>query len=790
MNRRGTGTAPPVVIEMSEGREVPESHEMPLAGLSVLEISSLEAVQYAGRLLQVLGADVVKLEPKGGDPQRASEPILRDRFGTPRSLRFEFFNAGKSSAGRLAPPDMTSDRDGWLAFAKRFDLVIGDGASSGFLSQLGCADRDERQLLLLADIYGDPMSEAPARSSPLTRFHASTTGSIIPAEKDETSTPSWSGPNLFECMHGTGIAVAALAELRRPEGGMINYSIQAYGIWLDKMIFPRVAVNKTPMDRRSNAYPFGGNLLCSDGYVTIFVIEEKQWRGLCHLIGKEEWIQDPRFRDGVARVANQETIDQLLKKWCQEHSVSEVTVAARRFDVPCGVVRTIGDVVQRESFRERDFVSMRESAFGPVREMRLPFGPSFPQRSPGDAPPLDSHSSLLHEPASRMSGKASQKAKGCGPLEGLKVLDFTWAAAGPIVTSYMAWLGADVVKVEFRERPDLMRTANKQYGYPGDQDLNHSPSFNEIAAGKRSIELDLRQQPDRQLALRLADVADVLVENMRPGKIETLGLGYADVADRNPRIVMCSVSATGRSSEAINGYAPIFWAEGGGAWLTGWPSANPGVVRGPVDLHVAAMATLGTLALLWRRDEAGVGGYVDCSGIEAVANCIGAELLECDVTKSPVERSGNDQAGTIVNGLFPTSDAGYVAITLYRRDELTNLFKVLEIQSSMDSDEGLHEAIADATQARTALEVERALVEAGMACARMRSLNEALLDPALHEAGVFQRIEHERIGEQTIVGLPWRFNGEPYRMARPAPDLGADTSAILRNWLGKEDVPV
>jgi len=181
---------------------------------------------------------------------------------------------------------------------------------------------------------------------------------------------------------------------------------------------------------------------------------------------------------------------------------------------------------------------------------------------------------------------------------------------------------------------------------------------------------------------------------------------------------------------------------------------------------------------------------VDCSGIEAVANCIGAELLECDVTNSPVQRSGNDQAGTIVNGLFPTSDAGYAAITVYREDELDNLLEVLQIQSLMDRDEGLYEAIADATQARTAVEIERAFVEAGMACARMRSLNEALLDPALHEAGVFQRIEHGRIGEQTIVGLPWRFDGEPYRMARPAPDLGADTSAILRDWLGQGDVSV
>src|SRR5690606_32248242 len=101
----------------------------------------------------------------------------------------------------------------------------------------------------------------------------------------------------------------------------------------------------------------------------------------------------------------------------------------------------------------------------------------------------------------------------------------------------------------------------------------------------------------------LALEADVLVENMRPGKIEKFGFSYDALAAENPKLVMCSVSATGRSSViGPPGYAPIFWAEGGGAWMTGWPDANPGLVRGPVDLHAAAFGCLGVLSLLRQRE--------------------------------------------------------------------------------------------------------------------------------------------------------------------------------------------
>ena len=219
-------------------------------------------------------------------------------------------------------------------------------------------------------------------------------------------------------------------------------------------------------------------------------------------------------------------------------------------------------------------------------------------------------------------------------LPGLKVLDFTWAAAGPVATTYLSFLGADVVKVEHGSRPDLMRVSDRQYGYGAVRSYNESPLFNELASGKRSIDLDLRQPGDLQTAVDLAAVADVVLENMRPGKFEKLGLSYQRLSELNPRLIMCSVSATGRSSAAgPPGYAPVFWAEGGGAWLTGWPERPPGLVRGPVDLHAAAFACLGILSLLRRREITGAGGYLDTSAVEAVAAVVGAQLIEAQVAE-------------------------------------------------------------------------------------------------------------------------------------------------------------
>jgi crotonobetainyl-CoA:carnitine CoA-transferase CaiB-like acyl-CoA transferase len=381
-----------------------------------------------------------------------------------------------------------------------------------------------------------------------------------------------------------------------------------------------------------------------------------------------------------------------------------------------------------------------------------------------------------------------------GPYAGLKVLDLTWAAAGPVATTFLAFLGADVVKVEQSSRPDLMRVSDRQYGYGAVANVNESPLFNELASGKRSIELNLADPDDFRTAMELATVADVLVENMRPGKIEKLGLSYERLREVNPGLVMCSVSATGRSSVAgPPGYAPIFWAEGGGAWLTGWPDRPPGLVRGPVDLHAAAFACLGIVSLLRRREQTGLGGYLDCSAVEAVTATLGAQLIEAQVDLPEPSRRGNEWPGTVVNDVFPClGEDKWLALTLRDDADVARFVETMRrefgVRVSPAEIVEMGESwknIARVTQGLAVEDLERVLVADGVAAAQSTSLRTAMTDPRLTDRLALQSIFHDKLGEQVIVALPWFVDDAPYPVRGPAPVLGADMADVLADWLGR-----
>jgi benzylsuccinate CoA-transferase BbsF subunit len=382
-----------------------------------------------------------------------------------------------------------------------------------------------------------------------------------------------------------------------------------------------------------------------------------------------------------------------------------------------------------------------------------------------------------------------------GPYAGLRVLDFTWAAAGPVATTFLAFLGADVVKVEQSSRPDLMRVSDRQYGYGAIKSINESPLFNELNADKRSIELDLTQPDDLQTAIELASVADVLIENMRPGKIEKLGLSYERLSELNAGLVMCSVSATGRSSVVgPPGYAPVFWAEGGGAWLTGWPDRPPGLVRGPIDLHAAAFACLGILSLLARRQQTGRGGYLDVSAVEAVTATLGMQLIQAQVEQDEPVRCGNRAPGTVVNDVFPClGEDRWLALTLRDHHDVVRFSGVLrdEFRIELSPAEITDNAdgwknIARITESLPAEDLERCLAAGGLAVAQSASLRAAMSDARLLARQALQAIHHDVIGDQIIIGLPWLRNGAAYRVRDPAPVLGADAADVLRDWLGRD----
>ncbi len=391
-------------------------------------------------------------------------------------------------------------------------------------------------------------------------------------------------------------------------------------------------------------------------------------------------------------------------------------------------------------------------------------------------------------------------------LRGLKVLDFTWAGAGPFAAQILGLMGADVVKVESSARPDLLRIADIAYGW-GQGSIDASTCFNDMNAGKRSIELDLKHPQGRAVALRLAARADVICDNMRPGKMEALGMGFDAIRKINPGVVCASVSATGRLSGGepadVPGYAPVFWAEGGAAAVTGFSDGEPAYLRAPVDMNAGAFAALGMLAALYARQRSGEGAYVDCSAIETVTALVGDRLLAASLGQPTAGRRGNDREPFAPNDVFPCAEPdSWIAISVFDVDQWRALCRVLDCDL-LAADPALrsrlarwqrraeiYDALATATRRCPVPVLEAGLLAAGVPAARCNPISVLLQHPALLERGFWKDVDHPLIGRQRIGSLAFRTQPPLADPPRGGPLLGEHGSEVLEDWLGLSPLDV
>ncbi len=229
-------------------------------------------------------------------------------------------------------------------------------------------------------------------------------------------------------------------------------------------------------------------------------------------------------------------------------------------------------------------------------------------------------------------------------LEGVRVLDFTWAAAGPYATCLLALLGADVVKVESTRRPDPARR-----GFLADYGgINRSPNFNEINLGKRSFQVDLSQPDGLDLADRLVDWADVVVDNFRPGVMDRFGFGAASLLQRRPDLLVVSSSANGSTGPDARaaGLASIFGATGGMSEQTGYVDGPPTEIGESTDYRSANAMAVAILAALLHRARTGQGQHIDLASREVVVasapDALLAGQLGVELGQSHRERAPRD----------------------------------------------------------------------------------------------------------------------------------------------------
>lgn len=372
-------------------------------------------------------------------------------------------------------------------------------------------------------------------------------------------------------------------------------------------------------------------------------------------------------------------------------------------------------------------------------------------------------------------------------LEGIRVLDLTRVVAGPFATAVLADLGADVVKVE---RPGT----GDDYRYGPSVKGETSLSFQNVNRGKRSVTLDLRRPEGRDILLRLAEGADVLVENFRAGFLAAQGLGAEALQARNPRLVVASLSGFGQSGPRAGqaSYDIVAQAAGGLLAMTG-PEGGPPVRGGGAlaDFVGGLYLVVGVLAALRDRDRTGRARVLDLSNQDAVFAVTDSAATIFAGIGARMERVGNQHPFTAPYDAYETRD-GHVALgtasnKLFRalcqaigRPGLATDERFRSHRGRAANRAEINAVVGEWMRERSCDQVLAALGPGGadLPCARVMRPEEGLEDPQLLARDMVERHPHPRIGEVVFHGNPLRLSGAESRRRPLAPDLGQDNEEV------------
>jgi benzylsuccinate CoA-transferase BbsF subunit len=389
------------------------------------------------------------------------------------------------------------------------------------------------------------------------------------------------------------------------------------------------------------------------------------------------------------------------------------------------------------------------------------------------------------------------------PLAGVRVTDFTWAWAGPHGTLLLSLLGAEVIKIESHQRLDHSRVRSLMAGAMGGGP-DESPLFNDLNLGKLSLTLNLRSEEARDIVRRLAALSDVAVQNMRPGVLDRLGLGYADLKRVKSDIIMLSSSAVGAvgPESSYAGYAPTFAAMSGFAHITGYPDQPPVPLSGSVDLRVGTASAYAVLAALHHRERTGQGQHIDVSSTEVMSMMMGEAFLEYEMTGREPQRMGNrDTAMAPHNCYACKGERQWVTIAVGSEAEWEALKAAVGDPALASPDfagplerwqnqERLDPILERWTRQRGGYEVVAELQRAGVPCMPVYTGAAISRDPHVRERGILQSVEHPVVGERVVVGPPWRFRENGVAVERPGPLIGEHNRYVLGELLGMPDAEI
>lgn len=385
------------------------------------------------------------------------------------------------------------------------------------------------------------------------------------------------------------------------------------------------------------------------------------------------------------------------------------------------------------------------------------------------------------------------------PLSGIRVLDFTWAWAGPFCTLQLAHLGAEVIRIETTARPACPTRLLPPFAddVPGP---NRAGYFNQYNQGKKSILMNLARPEAVELVGEMVKQCDIVADNFAAGVMDKLGLGYDKLRKFKPDLIMISMSGYGQTGpfKGFIGYGPPASAASGMFFGTGYEGGEPGEIGiSYPDPNAGVFGAFALLAALAHRALTGEGQYIDQSQLETALVMMPEGLLEYEINRREPVRAGNHDPLMAPNECYRAAgDDEWVSIAVGNEEEWKALCRAIEKPElaqdprfataalRKQNEITLDRIVSEWTRARDRWQIARALQAAGVAAFPAMSNKDLAEDPHLNERGYLVRLPHPEIGDRVHAGIPWKMSATRCSVRTPAPMRGTDTEEVMKSLLG------
>ena len=766
-----------------------------LQGIRVLEWCDTTAGAFCGKLLADLGAEVIKVEAPGGDPSRRVGPFPPGLVSDETSGRFLYLNTGKRS---VALDTGSADGRGRMRdLVLQADVVI-DDESTGLLA--GVIGTPAVPLVWCSITpFGLTGPYRDYRAHHLNIAHAGGEGHLLPGGEGWTMFPDRPpvqiGSEMAAFDAGANAAVAVLGacygRLLGGPGHRIDVSAQESQVALFRTRLVRFTHDGVVLRQRANPYTSAGGMFhCRDGFVQILGTRDESWRDLGGVSGGERF-REARYLTLEGRTTFIAELNSLLAEWCGERTKAEVVTALGPIGFAVGAYAVPADLLRSPQLAARGFFqTVEHPVAGSITLPGVPYKFSATPVRLRPSPTLGDGGSFPRRAIAAAEVTDPTRA----PLAGVRILDFTWAIAGPYTTMLLAMLGAEVIKVETAQRLDVMRRGISGIDYGG---INKAPDFNTLNLNKRSLGVDLSQPAGIELVRRLFPLCDVVVDNFRPGVMKRFGFGADALLAEFPSMIVASSSGNGADGpEALYaGLASIFAAMGGVSEQTGYPDGPPTLIGESPDYRSGNLFALAIIAALIHRARTGLGQSIDLSSREVMTILAPDAFLAHTLGATPIGRLGNRHPVMAPHSVYPCAGADeWVSVAVATDDEWRALCSVLgrdewtgvypDASTRKAAEETIDSAIAAWTRQRSAYDAFATLQAAGVASAPSFTNADLVEDPHLGARGVFVDVEHPDLGKQRVPGAPWFLSGWDCPVWRHGPLLGQDNDYVLGELLG------